>query len=95
MREQGFTVGEEIVTSDTGVYGMPDFGGLVNKAKDLAGQHQDQVQDGVEKAEDTAKDKLGGKYGDQVEQGGDAVENFLGVDDQTDDQTGQQRNEQR
>ncbi len=65
---------------------MPDFGGLVNKAKDLAGQHQDQVHDGVEKAEDLAKDKLGGKYGDQIDQGGDAVENYLGVDDQTDEQ---------
>jgi hypothetical protein len=95
MREQGFTVGEETVTRDTGVYGMPDFGGLVNKAKDLAGQHQDQVQDGVEKGEDLAKDKLGGKFGDQVEQGGDAVENFLGVDGQTDDQQNDQQNEQR
>jgi len=74
---------------------MPDFGGLVNKAKDLAGQHQDQVQDGVEKGEDLAKDKLGGKFGDQVEQGGDAVENFLGVDGQTDDQQNDQPNEQR
>ena len=74
---------------------MPDFGGLVNKAKDLAGEHQVQVQDGVEKAEDMAKDKLGGKFGDQVEQGGDAVENFLGVDGQTDDQQNDQPNEQR
>ena len=74
---------------------MPDFGGLVNKAKDLAGQHQDQVQDGVEKGEDLAKDKLGGKFGDQIEQGGDAVENFLGVDGQTDDQQNDQQNEQR
>jgi hypothetical protein len=70
---------------------MPDFGELANKAKDLAGEHQDQVQDGVEKAEDMAKDKLGGKFGDQVDQGGDAVENFLGVDDQTDEQGNEQR----
>jgi MT0933-like antitoxin protein len=70
---------------------MPDFGELANKAKDLAGEHQDQVQDGVEKAEDMAKDKLGGKFGGQVDQGGDAVENFLGVDDQTDEQGNEQR----
>jgi hypothetical protein len=71
---------------------MPDFGGLINKAKELAGQHQDQVHDGVEKAEDLAKDKLGGKFGDQVDQGGNAVEGFLGVNetDET-DETGQQQ----
>ena len=68
---------------------MPDFGGLVNKAKNLAGQHQDKVRDGVEKAEDVAKDKLGGKFGDQIDQGGDVVENYLGVDEKD------EQNEQR
>ena len=64
---------------------MPDFGGLINKVKDLAGKHPDQVHDGVDKAEDLAKEKLGGEYGDQIEQGGDAVEGFLGVNE-TDEQ---------
>jgi hypothetical protein len=85
MRDRSFTVGEETATSDTGVYAMPDFEGLINKAKDLAGKHQDQVHDGVEKAEDLAEKKLGGKFGDQIEQGGNAVEGFLGVDE-TDEQ---------
>jgi hypothetical protein len=85
MREQSFTVGQETVSCDTGVYAMPDFEGLINKAKDLAGKHEDQVNSGVEKAEDVAKDKLGDKYGDQIEQGGNAVEGFLGVDE-TDEQ---------
>jgi hypothetical protein len=60
---------------------MPDFGALINKAKELAGKHPDKVQDGVDKAEKAADDKLGGKYGDQVKQGGDKVEDFLGVDE--------------
>ena len=48
---------------------MPDFEGLINKAKDLAGKHQDQVHDGVEKAENLAEEKLGGKFGDQIKIG--------------------------
>jgi hypothetical protein len=60
---------------------MPDFKGLLNKAKDLAGKHQDQVQQGVEKAEETAKDKLGGKYDSQVEKAGEMAEGALGVND--------------
>ena len=59
---------------------MPDFGGLINKVKDLAGMHQDQVHDGVDKAEDLAEKKLGDEHADQIKQGGDAVEGYLGVD---------------
>ncbi|MGH3250365.1 MAG: antitoxin [Trebonia sp.] len=58
---------------------MPDFGELINKAKDLAGKHQDQVHKGVEKAEELAEKKLGDGSGDKVEKAGDAVEGFLGV----------------
>jgi MT0933-like antitoxin protein len=58
---------------------MPDFGELFDKAKDLAGKHPDQVHKGVEKAEDLAEKKLGGEFGDQIEQGGNLVEGFLGV----------------
>jgi hypothetical protein len=58
---------------------MPDFGGLINKVKDLAGKHPDQVNDGVEKTEDLAEKKFGDEHGDQIKQGGDAVEDYLGV----------------
>jgi hypothetical protein len=64
---------------------MPDFGELFEKAKDLAGEHPDQVHSGVEKAEEFAKKKLGDQFGDQIEQGGNALEGFLGVH-QTDDE---------
>jgi hypothetical protein len=59
---------------------MPDFGGFINKVKDLAGKHPDQVHEGVDKAEDVAKEKTGDKYDDQIKQGGDKVEGFLGAD---------------
>jgi hypothetical protein len=58
---------------------MPDFEELIEKAKDLAGKHPDQVHSGVEKAEELAKNKLGGEFGGQVEQAGNLVEGFLGV----------------
>jgi MT0933-like antitoxin protein len=60
---------------------MPDFKELLNKARGLAGKHQDQVHQGVEKAEDVAKDKLGHGHDSQVEKGGDMVEGALGVND--------------
>ncbi len=58
---------------------MPDFEELMNKAKDLAGKHPDQVHKGVEKVEELVEKKLGGEFGDQVEQGGNLIEGFLGV----------------
>ena len=58
---------------------MPDFGGLFEKAKDLAGKHPDQVHSGVEKAEELAEKKLGGQFGEQIEEAGSLIEGFLGV----------------
>ena len=58
---------------------MPDFGVLIHKAKDLAGEHPDQVHSGVEKAEELAEKKLGSQFGGQIEQAGHLVEGFLGV----------------
>jgi hypothetical protein len=73
---------------------MPDFGELFDKAKDLAGEHPDQVHSGVEKAEEFAKGKFGGQFGDQIEQGGNAVENFLGVNGNDNDEQQQQQQQQ-
>jgi hypothetical protein len=56
---------------------MPDFKSLINKAKELAGMHPDQVHSGVDKGEEVAKDKLGGQHGDQIDQAGDKVEGYL------------------
>jgi hypothetical protein len=60
---------------------MPDFKGLMNKAKDLAGKHQDQVDKGVDKGEEVAENKLGSDHDDQIKKGGDMVEGALGVND--------------
>ena len=68
---------------------MPDFGNLFDKAKDLAGEHPDQVHQGVEKIEEFADGKLGDKFSGQVEQAGNALEGFLGVHEQGHQQTGE------
>lgn len=61
---------------------MPDFGKLIQKAKDLAGKHPDQVHHGVEKAEELADKKLGKQYEGQVEEAGNLAEGALGVHEQ-------------
>lgn len=56
---------------------MPNFGELINKVKQMAGQHPDQVAKGLDKVEDLVDQKTGGKYGDQIHKGGDAAEKYL------------------
>jgi hypothetical protein len=60
---------------------MPDFKGLMDKVKGLAGKHPDQVDKGVQKGEDLAEKKVGGNYDGQIKKGGDMVEGTLGVND--------------
>ena len=60
---------------------MPDFKALMNKAKDLAGKHQDQVDKGVDKGEEVAEKKLGQNHDGQIKQGGDVIEGALGVNE--------------
>jgi hypothetical protein len=71
---------------------MPDFGELVNKAKNMASEHPDQVAKGVDKLEELVDKKTGGQYSGQVESAGNAVENFLGTQEpgQRQDQQGQE-----
>ncbi|MGH3157648.1 MAG: antitoxin [Streptosporangiaceae bacterium] len=57
---------------------MPDFGELADEAKKLAGEHSDQVQEGLRKAGDLADEKTGGRFGDQIQDGEKQAENFLG-----------------
>jgi hypothetical protein len=61
---------------------MPNFGKLVDQAKKLAGKHPDQVNKGVDKVENAADEKTGGKYDSQVKQAGDRAEGYLGTQDQ-------------
>jgi hypothetical protein len=61
---------------------MPNFGGLIEKIKQLAGKHPDQVNKGMDKAEQAADQKTGGKYDSQVQQAGDRAEGYLGTQGQ-------------
>jgi hypothetical protein len=61
---------------------MPNFGKLVDKAKQLAGKHPDQVNKGVDKAENVAQQKTGGKYDSQIQEGADQAKGYLGTQGQ-------------
>ena len=68
---------------------MPDFGEMADKAKDFAGEHDKQSDEVLDKAAEFADDKTGDKYGSQIQSGEDKVENYLGVEDQDQDQQNQ------
>jgi hypothetical protein len=61
---------------------MPNFSKLVDKVKQLAGKHPDQVNQGVDKAEHVAEQKTGGKYDSQIQEGGDRAKGYLGAQGQ-------------
>jgi len=44
---------------------------MKNKAKEAVGQHGDQVDEGIDKAGDMAKDRTGGQHDDQIDKGVD------------------------
>lgn len=53
------------------------FGDKLNEMKDKAtdalGQHGDKAEQGIDKAQQMASDKTGGKYDDQIQKGADAA----------------------
>ncbi len=59
--------------------------GIFDKAKDLAGEHSDKIDQGIEKGGDMLDEKTGGKYADKVDKGqefaGDKVGDYLGKGD--------------
>lgn len=57
------------------------MGGFLDKAKDLADQHDDKVDQGLEKAGDFADQKTGGKYDDKIDQGVDQAQRRTGDGD--------------
>ncbi|WP_310962034.1 antitoxin [Nocardioides terrisoli] len=61
---------------------MSDLGGLADKAEQFAGEHPNQVREGLDKAEQALDGATGGRFGDQIQQGGDMVEERLGVSEQ-------------
>ena len=55
--------------------------GIFDKAKDMAGDHPDQMNEGIEKAGDMVDDRTGGQHAEQVDKAQDmARERFGGGD---------------
>ena len=69
---------------------MPDFGDMADKAKDFVGDHDKQSDEALDKASEFVDDKTGNKYDSQIQSGEDKAENYLGVEDQ--DQQNQSNN---
>ena len=62
----------------SGGMGFSDF---VNKAKNLADQHDEQVDQGLEKAGDVADERTGGGHGEQIDRGVDIAQERTGEGD--------------
>ena len=57
--------------------------GLFDKAKDLAGEHGEQVDQGIEKGGDMVDEKTGDKYADKIDQGQQMAKDKLGAGEET------------
>lgn len=54
------------------------FDSAKDKASESAGEHQDKIDDGIERAGDAADEKTGGKYSDHVDSAEDLAKDKLG-----------------
>ena len=55
--------------------------GFMDKAKDFADKHDEQVDQGIEKAGDQVDQRTGNKYASQVDKGQDAAQQRTGAGD--------------
>jgi MT0933-like antitoxin protein len=62
--------------------GMSDF---MDKAKDLADEHDEQVDQGLDKAGDVADERTGTQYGEHIDKGVDFAQERTGSGDTTPD----------
>ncbi len=53
------------------------FKDFTDKARELAAEHADQVDQGVEKAGDLADERTGGQHSEKIEQGVDKAQDAL------------------
>jgi hypothetical protein len=58
------------------------LGDIVNKAKDLAADHPDQADQGIDKAGDAVDARTGGTHASQVDKAQEAVKDRLGRPDE-------------
>ena len=61
---------------------MPDFSEFEDKAKQLASEHPDQVDEGLKHAGEFADQRTGGRFGDEIQQGEQRAEGYLGTSNQ-------------
>jgi hypothetical protein len=54
---------------------------FLNRAKDFADQHDEQVDKGIERAGDEVDERTGGKYDQHVDKGVDAAQQRTGAGD--------------
>lgn len=53
------------------------IGDFVDKAKDLASEHENEVGEGIDKAADLVDEKTEGKYSDQIDQGAEEAKEYV------------------
>jgi MT0933-like antitoxin protein len=56
--------------------------GFIDKARDAADQHDEQVDKGLDKAGDFADEHTGGKHSDQIDKGVDQAQQRTGDGDE-------------
>jgi hypothetical protein len=56
---------------------MSFFDKFKKKAADVAEDHEETIDDGIDKAADFADDKTGGKHTDKIEMGADKAKDFV------------------
>jgi len=71
---------------------VPDLSGMADEAKNLASEHADVANKGIDEAGQVAGEKTGGRFDSQIEQGEQKAREFLGTDSQggQDQQAGSQ-----
>ena len=52
--------------------------GLLDKAKDLLGKHEEKVESAIDKVAEVFDDKTGGKYTDKIETGVEKAKDLVG-----------------
>jgi hypothetical protein len=57
------------------------MGGFMENAKEFADQHDEQVDQGLEKAGDLADERTGGEHRDQIDRGVDTAQERTGQGD--------------
>ena len=58
---------------------------IIDKVKELLGQHGDKAEKGIDKAGDMIDEKTGGKYSDKIDSAQEKAKDMLGQEPRRDD----------